>query len=384
MSESAYAVCSANSQAASGAARIFIEAPCVRCESCPGRSDNVRVGVVERERIVAVVEVGKQRGEIDLPASGRHEMQLAAQRRLVTAVRVIALQVDVVLEAVTGKVLPGQAPRRAGVADCATGGEPCRPRRVAGDQSPRHAASRCGVASRVRSLIRPASALAPIARALWTAQHFDLLDIERRGGHADAAQVDVVDQEADGGVRRALVLLQFAYAAHLEIARARRATRPVQVRDQAEHVLEVLQARGLQQAGRHERNARGNLRQRLLAQRRGHHDLFEHRGDEPAYSRRAAADRARGDSAASMQPGHAGKPRGTSPESGKKLRRVSHLPAPYAGTNRIRFNGFVGGRNQLRGRHLRPSRPPQGCAQYSRCPRRLPQRTVDGSRPLSD
>ena len=57
----------------------------------------------------------------------------------------------------------------------------------------------------------------------------------------------------------------------------------------------------------------------------------------------------------------------------KRLARDVHLPAPYAGINRIRFNGFADGRQGLRGRHLRPFRPPQGGAQ-------LYIRRSDGSR----
>jgi hypothetical protein len=38
-----------------------------------------------------------------------------------------------------------------------------------------------------------------VSRALGTAQHLDLLDVEGRGDHADAAEVDLVDEEADDG-----------------------------------------------------------------------------------------------------------------------------------------------------------------------------------------
>src|SRR5690606_19819522 len=57
-----------------------------------------------------------------------------------------------------------------------------------------------------------------ITRALRTAQHLDLAHVEQRGRHAKAAEIDVIDQEAHGRIRRALVLLTLADAADLEIA----------------------------------------------------------------------------------------------------------------------------------------------------------------------
>jgi len=51
-------------------------------------------------------------------------------------------------------------------------------------------------------------------------QHLDLLDIEQRRHHADAAEIDIVDDEPDRGIRCALVLLALADTADLKEARA--------------------------------------------------------------------------------------------------------------------------------------------------------------------
>src|SRR6185436_13693168 len=81
-----------------------------------------------------------------------------------------------------------------------------------------------------------------VAHSLRPAQHFDAIDVERRRRHADAAEVDVVDEKADRWIRRPLVLLALADTADLEEARPRSAAGPVQIRHCGEHVLEVLSA----------------------------------------------------------------------------------------------------------------------------------------------
>ncbi len=64
-----------------------------------------------------------------------------------------------------------------------------------------------------------AERIGAVVQALRPAQHFDAIDIERRRGHAHAAEIDIVDQEADGRIRRALPLLALTDAANLEETR---------------------------------------------------------------------------------------------------------------------------------------------------------------------
>src|SRR6185503_15457139 len=59
-------------------------------------------------------------------------------------------------------------------------------------------------------------------------------------------EVDVVDDEADRWVRRAVVLLELADAAQLKVTSPRAFSRQVQVRDAANHFLEVLLRRGFE------------------------------------------------------------------------------------------------------------------------------------------
>ena len=80
----------------------------------------------------------------------------------------------------------------------------------------------------------------PIARALGASQYINLLHVEQGCDCADAAEVDVVDQEADGRVRRALVLFKFADSANLQIAGAMAIARPIDVRQGINQFFEML------------------------------------------------------------------------------------------------------------------------------------------------
>ena len=64
-------------------------------------------------------------------------------------------------------------------------------------------------------------------------QNFDVVDIEKRRRHPESAEIDVVNQEAHRWIGSALILLQLADAANLEIARQRGIAGPIEVRDQA-------------------------------------------------------------------------------------------------------------------------------------------------------
>ena len=80
-------------------------------------------------------------------------------------------------------------------------------------------------------------------QALRSAQHFDALDIEQRRRHADAAEIDIVDEKPDRRIRRALIFLALADATNLEETGSRCAARVMQVRHRCQHILEVLPTR---------------------------------------------------------------------------------------------------------------------------------------------
>jgi hypothetical protein len=104
-----------------------------------------------------------------------------------------------------------------------------------------------------------------------------LLQVEHRADPADARQVDVVHDEPDRRVRRALVLLQLADAAQLEIARPRAVARIVHVGHQRDEFLDVLQCgRGDRLAVQHRQRCAEV--QRLGVAECGDHDLLEGAG----------------------------------------------------------------------------------------------------------
>ena len=211
----------------------------------PGTVRQRREAVVDRERVVAVVEIGVQQREVRAPAVLRFQPELEPRRRLVAAVRVVAPEESVLAEPVADRALEHGAPGALrGVAgrQCAAGGGARGPEAIATE---RHLglqlAHRHGIAR--LDLDEAAERVRAVARALGSAQHLDLLDVEGRRDHADAAEVDLVDEEADRRIRRALVLLEFADAAELEIARPRACAGPGKRRQLRQEFLEVNHGR---------------------------------------------------------------------------------------------------------------------------------------------
>ena len=90
----------------------------------------------------------------------------------------------------------------------------------------------------------PAERIGAVASALRAAQHLDAIDVEQGRDAAETREVDVVDDEADRRIRRAVVLLELADAAQLKVTRARALARKVQVGNAADRFFEVLLRRG--------------------------------------------------------------------------------------------------------------------------------------------
>ena len=214
-----------------------------RCASRPGSSEYVVETVVDRPCVVAVVDVDVEAREIDLHVVARRPRELAARRELVAAVRVVAPQENVVAEAVVLVAVNRRAVRRG---SSLTGPPTAAPSArvpslpVVASKS---AASRVG--RRLRAHVNePAERVRAVARALRAAQHLDAIDVEQRADAAEPREVDVVDDETDRRIRRAVVLLELADAAQLKVARARAFAGQVQVRDAADRFLEMLLRRG--------------------------------------------------------------------------------------------------------------------------------------------
>src|SRR5690606_37543514 len=144
---------------------------------------------------------------------------LRAARELVAIVRVLAPEIGIAHETVALLPLDRQAPGRIERFDRPGRNEPRRKRTELGD------ARFHGIARDLLRLValhddQTGERIRAEARPLRSAQHLDASDIEQRRRHADAAEIDIVDEKADRGIRRALALLALADAAHLEIAGA--------------------------------------------------------------------------------------------------------------------------------------------------------------------
>ncbi len=207
----------------------------------PGTVRQRDEAVVDREGVVAVVEVGMQQREVRAPGALGGEPELQPRGRLVAAVGVVAPEEAVVAESVADRALQHGAP---GAGEVLARGEPAargragRPEAIAADRE-----LRAEFPDRLRvarlHLDQPAERIRPVARALRAAQHLHLLHVECRGDHADAAEVDLVHQETDGRIRRALVLLELADAPQLEVARARTRAGPGQRGNLRQQLLEM-------------------------------------------------------------------------------------------------------------------------------------------------
>ncbi len=86
----------------------------------------------------------------------------------------------------------------------------------------------------------PGERIGAVARALRPAKHFDLFDIEQRRDGANTAEIDIVDNEPNGWIWRALVLRKLADATNLEITRPVTVAGPVQVGHELGQLLEML------------------------------------------------------------------------------------------------------------------------------------------------
>ncbi len=160
--------------------------------------------------------------------------------------------------------LNGNAIGRVIATDRAAEGQPSADEAVRSDIDLRsHQSLRSGVLRlNVNEARKPVRS---VARSLRTAQHLDLLDVEKCRHHADSAEIDVVDNESDRGVRRSLVLLALTDTANLKIARTRGLTGPIQVRHEQHHILEMLHTRVCQRIGIEHGNAGRELRRCPLA-----------------------------------------------------------------------------------------------------------------------
>ncbi len=124
---------------------------------------------------------------------------------------------------------------------------------------------------------QPRQRIGAVHGALRTAQDLDLLRVEECRGHADAREIDLIDEKPDRGVGSALVLIKLAYAAQLKVTRSGRSRRPVEVGYEAKHVLEVLHPGSLERMRVQYCDARWKLFDGLPPQARVNDNLLQRR-----------------------------------------------------------------------------------------------------------
>ena len=175
-------------------------------------------GVVDGEGVVAVVELHVQERQVHRHVGRRRVPPPALERRFIEPVGVGTSKVGVVVVAVAG-IVTGRQPEA----------------RIERRQGPGHhrvdracaVVTDAGTEARAGRLPGVCTAhvdeagqrVRPVARRLRSAQDLDAIDIEQGRRTAQAAEVHVVDQEADRCIRRTLVLLELADPAELKVAR---------------------------------------------------------------------------------------------------------------------------------------------------------------------
>ena len=120
-----------------------------------------------------------------------------------------------------------------------------------------------------------AQRIGAVPAALRTTQDFHRPDVEQGRHGADATEVDIIDDEADRRVRRALVLLELTHAANLEIASPVTVAGPAQVRHDVDEFLEVLHRRRLDECRIEDADAGRQLGDGALAKVRRDDDLVD-------------------------------------------------------------------------------------------------------------
>ena len=122
-----------------------------------------------------------------------------------------------------------------------------------------------------------AQGICAVACTLRAAQHIDLVHVEERCSPAQAAEIDVIDQETDGRIGRPLVLFELTDSADLKIARPRSIAGPIKIGHESRHILEILLACVLQKLGVEHGDRRWDLKRRNGPQGRRHDDLLQGR-----------------------------------------------------------------------------------------------------------
>ena len=124
----------------------------------------------------------------------------------------------------------------------------------------------------------PGQRVRTVASSLGTSQHFDSLHVEQGCDCADTAEIDVVNQEADRRIGCALVLLQFANTANLQVPGSMPVPGPVQVRHHIDEFFEMLERVLLEFLRSQYRDARRQLTDRALTKIGRYNDFLQRIG----------------------------------------------------------------------------------------------------------
>jgi hypothetical protein len=193
-----------------------------------------------------------------------------------------------------------------------------------------------------RDVDEPGERVRTVERALRPAQYFHLFHVEERHRAADAAQIDAVDNQADGGIERLRELAAFADAANLQESRTRAPAREIDVRQPAENLLEMVDRASPVIVQTDDRDTGRGVEQPGLAEFAGHHDFLDRTriGSLGRPHGRCHECRAGGNGIDQTEGVH----HATScianecPKDGLP-KQASCVAYPYAGITRIRFKG---------------------------------------------
>ena len=193
--------------------------------------------VIEREGVVAVVQVDQAEIHVEARVVRKVDAQLAAPGEFVEVVRVVGIEMDVVDVAVAcvrrQRGAEGDRVGKRAAVRCAETPHA----EIAGFQSKAPGRLMFGRVAAQRNESR--QCVGAVEVALGTAEHFDLLDIEQRRNAPDPAEVHAVDEQPHRRIQRLGELAALPDTPNLEESRPRSAVGQIQVRRRRNHLLEV-------------------------------------------------------------------------------------------------------------------------------------------------
>ena len=230
--------------------------------------------VVQGEGIVAIVDVDIHQGEVDAVALAGQPAQLAAQGGFILAVGVVAPEVIVADKTVALVAIDGDAVQQPVGHQRPRAHQPGAPA-VVFTAAGLDAHGGFGGGFSRADIDQSRQRVGAVQGTLGPAQDLHLFDIKQGAGAPQAAEVDAIYEQANGGIERLLELAALPHATYLVEAGPGRASGAVDVGGQVEDALEVLGLPLADVLGCYHADAGGLVQQRGGPQLRGDNDLLQ-------------------------------------------------------------------------------------------------------------